>query len=101
MGYERLAWIGNLVLAGTGIWLSWWPVSSQLSKWVTLAIAGLVIVAAIAMFPRRRPSGEATRLIDSLGATIKGNNNRIQIARDNANQIMGRGNTTNHERHNE
>ena len=33
MGYERLAWIGNLLLAGIGIGLGWLPVSEQLGKW--------------------------------------------------------------------
>jgi len=91
MGYERLAWVGNLVLAGTGIFLSWWPVSHQLSKWVTLGIAVLVVVAAIALFPRRRSDGSTARLIDGFSPTVRGDHNRVQIARDNANQVMGSG----------
>jgi hypothetical protein len=34
MGYERLAWIGNLILAGIAIALAWVPVASQVGSWV-------------------------------------------------------------------
>jgi hypothetical protein len=41
MTLERLAWLGNLILSGTAIYLAWVPVSSQLGKWAVVVIAGL------------------------------------------------------------
>lgn len=80
MGYERLAWVGNLVLAGTAIFLSWWPVSRQLSQWVTVGIAVLVVLAAIAMFPRRRADGSTARLINSVRPKVSGHHNPTMVA---------------------
>jgi hypothetical protein len=91
MGYERLAWVGNVVLAAIAIFLAWVPASHQVGKWGTVAIAVLVVVAAITLFPRRRSDGSTARLIDGFRASVKGDNNRVQIARDNANQVMGGG----------
>jgi hypothetical protein len=90
MGYERLAWIGNLILAGIAIVLAWVPLRADVGKWGTVAIAVLVVAAAIAVFPRRRADGSTARLVGRFRTTVKGNNN-VQIARDNANQLMGDG----------
>lgn len=96
MGYERLAWIGNLILAGIAIVLAWAPIAGQIGKWGTVVIAVLVVTAAIAMFPRRRSDGSTARLIDSFSPAVKvkGDNNRTQFARDHANQIMEAGKIT-------
>lgn len=86
MGYERAAWIGNLVLAGIGIALGWLPVSEQLGRWGTLAIALLVVLAAVALFPRKRADGSASRLIEHFAPAIRAEGGNVQVARDNANQ---------------
>jgi hypothetical protein len=91
MGYERLAWIGNLVLAGIAIVLAWVPLAAQIGKWGTVVIGVLVIFAAIALFRRRRADGSTARLINGLTANVAGSHNNVQIARDHANQVIGKG----------
>lgn len=88
MGYERAAWIGNFALAAVAIVLAWVPVRGDLGKWGSIGIAVAVVLAAIALYPRRRPDGSVTRLVDNFSATVRGDNNRVQIARDNARQTM-------------
>lgn len=95
MGYERAAWIGNLVLAGIGIALGWLPVSEQLGRWGTLAIALLVLVAAVALFPRKRADGTTARLINAIGP-VNGDRNPTMIAGDRSTQIANEGGGTFH-----
>lgn len=85
---ERLAWAGGVAMSCIGIYLSFVPLAGQLGRWLVVALAGLVILAAILMFPwRRRPDGSAARLAG--GLHLSGSNNRVQIAGDHANQVMG------------
>jgi hypothetical protein len=94
MGYERLAWIGNVVLAGIAIVLAWVPLRGDVGKWGSVTIAVLVVAAAIAMFPRRRADGSTARLIHS--ATVKGHHNTTMVAGENSNQIKNTGGGTFH-----
>lgn len=91
MGYERTAWAGNVILAGLSMFFAWAQVADHIGKWVTSIVAILVVVAALLLFPRKRSDGSAARLIDRFTANVKGDNNWVQIARDNANQKMFRG----------
>lgn len=85
---ERLAWAGSVIMSCIGIYLSFVPLAGQLGRWFVVALAGLVILAAVAMFPwRRRLDGSAARLVG--GLQLSGSNNRVQVARDHANQVMG------------
>jgi membrane protein implicated in regulation of membrane protease activity len=87
MWSERLAWAGSLIMSGVAIYLAWVPVASQLGRWVFVAIAALVILAALLMFPwRRRADGSAARFINNI--RVSGRGNRVQSAGDNSTQAM-------------
>jgi hypothetical protein len=66
-GYERVARVGNLLLAGVGIVLVGFLYHSSCGRWGTLAIAVLVVIAAVALFPRQRPDGSTASLINAFG----------------------------------
>ncbi|WP_204802634.1 hypothetical protein [Mycobacterium riyadhense] len=89
MRYERFAWAGGVIMSGIGIYLSYRPIAHDLGKSLVLALASLMIVATILLFPwRRKGDGSASRLIDNFRASVRGNHNNVQIARDHANQTM-------------
>lgn len=93
MGLERAAWLGNLMLAAVAVVLAWVPVKDDLGKWGTVVIAVLVVVAAIALFPRRRADGSTARLADNFMRGVRtGNRSNVQVARDNAKQTIVSGN---------
>lgn len=89
MGYERGAWAGTVTMALVGIYLSYKPIQHDLGRGLVAALAGLVIVAAILMFPwRRQTDGSPQRLVSGFRAVVGGSKNNVQIARDHANQTM-------------
>lgn len=89
MRYERFAWAGTVTMAVIGIYLSYRPIQHELGKGLVAGLAGLVILAAILLFPwRRRDDGTPERLVSGFRAGVRGNKNNVQIARDHANQTM-------------
>lgn len=83
---ERLAWAGAVIMACVGIYLSYVPLANSLGKVVITILGGLVLLAAVLMFPwRRRADGSPTRLISP---KVSGSNNRTQSAGDNSSQYM-------------
>jgi membrane protein implicated in regulation of membrane protease activity len=91
---ERFAWLGSVAMALVGIYLSYVPLKHDLGKVAVVVLASVIIIAAILMFPwRRRPDGSPARLIGGRFA-VRGDNNRVQVAGDHANQVMGYGRIT-------
>ncbi|BBZ49833.1 hypothetical protein H7H82_14870 [Mycobacterium heidelbergense] len=96
MKFERLAWCGNLALAAIAIVLAWVPIKGDLGKWGTVGIAVVVVLAAVALFPWRRPDDSTVRMVDRFRSSVSGSGNNVQIARDHATQTMrNEGNTRN------
>lgn len=96
MGYERVAWIGNVLLAGVTIFLAWVPVSDKVGRWGSLAIAVVVLGAAIALFPRRGADGSAVRLVNRFRTEVEGHHNPTMAAGDHSSQINNEGGGTFH-----
>lgn len=94
MGYERLSWIGNVILAVIAIVLAWVPLRADVGKWGTVAIAVLVVAAAITMFPRRGADGSTARLINSVRPKIRGHHNPTMTAGERSTQIVNEGGGT-------
>jgi hypothetical protein len=92
--YERLSWIGNVVLAGIAIVLAWVPLRAEVGKWGSVGIAVLVVTAAIAMFPRQRSDGSTARLINSVRPKIRGHHNPTMVAGERSTQIVNEGGGT-------
>jgi hypothetical protein len=91
MKYERLAWVGNLALAAVAIVLAWVPVKDDVGRWGSIAIAVVVVLGAIALFPRKRADGSEARLIDRFRSSVTtGNNSDVQVARDHVTQTITR-----------
>lgn len=93
MRIERAAWFGNVLLAAVTVFLTWVPVASQVGRWGSIAIAVVVVIAVVVLYPRRGPDGSVTRLADRFRPNVTtGDNSDVQIARDHANQTIIRGN---------
>lgn len=83
---ERLAWVGGVLISCVGIYVAYIPIANDLGKGFVATLAGLVILAAILMFPwRRRSDGVAARLYN---VRVRGRGNRVQTAGDNSTQVI-------------
>jgi hypothetical protein len=91
---ERLAWVGGVIMSCVGIYVSYVPIANDLGKGLVAGLAGLVILAAILMFPwRRRSDGSPARLYK---VKVGGRGNRVQTAGDNSTQVIANGDATIH-----
>jgi hypothetical protein len=91
---ERLAWVGGVVMSCVGVYVAYIPIANDLGRDLVATLAGLVIIAAILMFPwRRRSDGAAARLYN---IRVRGRGNRVQTAGDNSTQVIANHDATVH-----